>query len=607
MSTNPLNDISKVYLEQVVSPKVEEGYQPIGKEQENRMYRRAGNLARTSLSSTGNQKLTAATKSARIVSAITRQKERERFDRIGQDPTHNEEAKKPNDGNLANNYPPYDKVTRGDVIAGRLGKDEMGGKKKNKNVREGFSNWREDLSEVMSSVEKEDGDVKITEKKVQNKVKTSAMGGGINLPEAVQGIGGTLVEMVEIGEEFIYESVNIAAQYFCEQGLNEYGIDILIEELGLEDFAAFVFELAEDYTIIEARAGGVRVEPVTAKGQKFKSGKPTGKSLARLRAQKAARREAEAKASAAKPSGMKAALQRQSAVASAKKQQPKKKGVLDRVAGAVLKGMERHQQATSAARQAFQTGMQRHRAATSTASNLAKETGKTAVKAGKVAGHFAKSAASGASQTAKGIKKAVVGEETELQEKITAKTDMGMAIKDFYASKSPQLAGRTKEERRKAAIAAVLTARRGGKKLGEQAMEMQPKTQPEKPQKPQNTAAINQVLLAKQQADTAQKNLAARQRMAAQKGVNLSSLTSGYEPEGEVIGEEDYDTMKDRHLERGGMGARSSTSPAKTSTAKPQTDAERKASMAKQRENARKALELVRQQTLSKYGKGSLM
>lgn len=35
-----------------------------------------------------------------------------------------------NDGNLANNYPPYDKVTRGDVISGRLGKDQMGGKKK---------------------------------------------------------------------------------------------------------------------------------------------------------------------------------------------------------------------------------------------------------------------------------------------------------------------------------------------------------------------------------------------------------------------------------------------------------------------------------------------
>ena len=35
-----------------------------------------------------------------------------------------------NDGNLANNAKPYNKVTHGDVIAGRLGKDEMGGKKK---------------------------------------------------------------------------------------------------------------------------------------------------------------------------------------------------------------------------------------------------------------------------------------------------------------------------------------------------------------------------------------------------------------------------------------------------------------------------------------------
>ena len=56
----------------------------------------------------------------------------------------------------------------------------------------------------------------------------------------------------------------------------------------------------------------------------------------------------------------------------------------------------------------------------------------------------------------------------QLDEKITAKTDMGMAIKDFYKSKSPQLAGRSKEQRRQAAIAAVLTARRGGRKLGEE-------------------------------------------------------------------------------------------------------------------------------------------
>ena len=44
-----------------------------------------------------------------------------------------------NDGNLANNYPPYDKVTHGDVIAGRLGKDHMGGKAKKKMKEEAES------------------------------------------------------------------------------------------------------------------------------------------------------------------------------------------------------------------------------------------------------------------------------------------------------------------------------------------------------------------------------------------------------------------------------------------------------------------------------------
>ena len=61
---------------------VEEGYKPIDKKKENEMYRRAGNLARKSLSSTGAKKKDAASKSAKIVSAISRQKENERFDKM---------------------------------------------------------------------------------------------------------------------------------------------------------------------------------------------------------------------------------------------------------------------------------------------------------------------------------------------------------------------------------------------------------------------------------------------------------------------------------------------------------------------------------------------
>ncbi|NBS62314.1 MAG: hypothetical protein EBT26_09835, partial [Microbacteriaceae bacterium] len=220
-----------------------------------------------------------------------------------------DEAKKPNDGNLANNYPPYDKVTRGDIIAGALGQDQMGGKKKKK-VKEGFSNWRNDLAEVMNSI----NDEKVTEKKVNNKIKTSAMGSGIKLGEAVENLGGTLLEMVELNEEFIYETVNIATEYFYEMGLNEFGVNILIEELGLEGFVDFVFELSEEYTLNEARRSG-RIEPVTAKGTPFKSGKPTGKSLQRLRAQKTERRKSEAKASASKPSGFKSFSQKHAAVA----------------------------------------------------------------------------------------------------------------------------------------------------------------------------------------------------------------------------------------------------------------------------------------------------
>jgi hypothetical protein len=54
------------------------------------------------------------------------------------DPCECDDVKKEGkgDGNLANNAKPYDKVTQGDVVAGRLGKDAKGGK--DKKMKEGF-------------------------------------------------------------------------------------------------------------------------------------------------------------------------------------------------------------------------------------------------------------------------------------------------------------------------------------------------------------------------------------------------------------------------------------------------------------------------------------
>jgi len=77
-------------------------------------------------------------------------------------------------------------------------------------------------------------------------------------------------------------------------------------------------------------------------------------------------------------------------------------------------------------------------------------------------------------------------------------------------------------------------------------------------------------------------------------------LKMSYEPEGEVIGEEDYDRMKDTHLQRGGMGIRASQSPAKTSSSKPYDPK-------KAAETNKKAMDLVRQSIIAKHGKGALM
>jgi hypothetical protein len=131
-------------------------------------------------------------------------------------------------------------------------------------------------------------------------------------------------------------------------GLNEIGVQILIEELGVEEFAEFVYDISEEYYLTEARAAKKRTG---------------GESYADVKA------KIDAKEAAKKKAKEGAALQRQDAMVSASKQQPKKKGLLDRVAGAVLKGIERHKAATD---------------------GMGAATRETAGKIGKAAGEFRK-------------------------------------------------------------------------------------------------------------------------------------------------------------------------------------------------------------------------
>lgn len=115
----------------------------------------------------------------------------------------------------------------------------------------------------------------------------------------------------------------------------------------------------------------------------------------------------------------------------------------------------------------------------------------------------------------------------QLDEKITSKTDMGDAIRDFQSSDSPQLSGRSKEERRQAAIAAVLNARRTNKESCDYEDEDDEKKK------------------SKEQMDS--REIPTKVNLVKNK-MRAMGLKMSYEPEGEVIDEL-------RRSEREGMGS----------------------------------------------------
>jgi hypothetical protein len=158
-----------------------------------------------------------------------------------------------------------------------------------------------------------------------------------------------LIDSEELNEEFIEESIDVVSDYLCEQGLTLEEIQNLIDEVGVEEFSEWVLEFGYVTLLSEARVGGVKIEPVTAKGEQFKKTKsnpkgiPQGRSLERLKKLKAERKAREERASQEKPSGMTAALKSQASVAS-KKPETKSKGFL-------ASALERDKKAKENARQ----------------------------------------------------------------------------------------------------------------------------------------------------------------------------------------------------------------------------------------------------------------
>jgi len=288
MSHNILNDISKVYLEQVA---VDEGKVELKQRNKNEMQRKAGNLGREVVSTPKTKKYAAKRDAAmnrmvKLVSTIASDDERKRFDRmptreefVGEekkkpmvkvsvpkeklgykvadigpggkeynvktygaykealDPVGQEDADIDNDGKkntktdkyLHNRRkvvskaiqkegkfydpmddPDFDPIEaetnrgvsgknnpKGGVAAGEL----FNNKSKKKKIKEGFSNWRNDLAEVMDDIE---AAKKVEEKKnIKNKITINP-----TIKDSVENLGGTLLEIVELDElDYIVENV----------------------------------------------------------------------------------------------------------------------------------------------------------------------------------------------------------------------------------------------------------------------------------------------------------------------------------------------------------------------------------------------------------------
>ena len=189
----------------------------------------------------------------------------------------------------------------------------------------------------------------------------------------------TTCESVDLTEEWVNASVEVAAEYFYAEGINEDGLDNIINEVGLEDFVEFVIdpieELNEERSARKASVKAPSYEKVKAKvdaadAAKKKAGKGEyAKSYAKRSgetedstnykekapAKKKAKPVAKAtvRKPAAKPEKKAATVKKvENAVKTAKKTQPQKptskKGLLGKVGDAVKKGVERHNKARAA-------------------------------------------------------------------------------------------------------------------------------------------------------------------------------------------------------------------------------------------------------------------
>jgi len=390
-----------------------------------------------------------------------------------------------------------------------------------KKVKESFSDWRYDLSELMEVIDTK----KIQEKPIKNKVVINP-----KLGEAIEELGGTLLEMVEIenidcvlndlseSEVFLLSDKlieEVVEEFFNECIQEGYDIkeveNVLIESI---DISAALLTEAKVTMGHDTDIKSDRLEKVKSAVKKVGKGLASGAGYvagAAVRGARAAGREfskgyERGRGGSSAGSSFSSPSQTSSSQSDTEDTGSKRPGLLGRIGSALKSGLKRAVGAGARAvsRGARNVARRMEDGEKKTTSNVpvnkpkAKvETPKTAPKKTEKPAAPTEVGATTPAKTKPTTKKPVVAKaktpatakpttkkpnklddllsnirnesKIELDEKLNMrKAEMGTVIKDFYKSDAPQFKGRTKEERRKMAVAAKLTAERGGLKLGEQ-------------------------------------------------------------------------------------------------------------------------------------------
>jgi hypothetical protein len=366
-------------------------------------------------------------------------------------------------------------------------KGEVSGKfnKKKRRIKEGYSNWRTDLREI---VDTEDNEEKITEKPVNNKIKINP-----SISETISNLGGELIEMVEfegVLDEFHDSELMFLSNELIEEVVEEFFYECLEEGYEVDEIEDMIIESIETSASIlnEAKVTLGHDTKIERKNNRLEKVKSAVKKVARgvgraagavVKGAKAIGREVKAGYAAGRGSDSGSSSSsgtRNPQPYRNTHQQSKKPGLLSRLGSKLKSGLKK---AVASGARAVSRGARdvARKMDGGSSSSTSKSTPAPVAKkpAEKSADPWEGSATTPPKAKAKPAAKPkakkktgkldslladIRKEEVELDEKINVGADAGATISDFVHSKSKTFKGDSKKQRISRALGAYYAAKK---------------------------------------------------------------------------------------------------------------------------------------------------